>query len=240
MFKNGSSPKKSELTRQGLFDIAIEMIAKKGFEATTMRAIAAKAGVAPGAIYYYYRSKESLIYEYYQQSQVDLEETVSVFLKSEKHFAKRLHHVVTRRIQLAMPYKEMARALFRVAANPSSPLSPFSDESKKVRLEALGTFNVVVNGSQDKFDHELKELLPPFLWLFQMGVILFWIYDNSEKSVKTFELIDKSVPLIDSFNKMIQSPLATPFKKKILSTLKTFTPDLGQSTKNSKERTGAA
>ena len=58
-----------------------------------------------------------------------------------------------------------------------------------------------------------------------MGVILFWIYDNSKGSKKTFELIDKTVPLIDSVHKALQSPLAAPFRKQILSTLKSFMPN---------------
>jgi AcrR family transcriptional regulator len=57
---------------------------------------------------------------------------------------------------------------------------------------------------------------------------LFWIYDETKDSTKTFVLIDKIMPLIESMNQMTQSPLATPFRKKIISTLKNFAHDLGQ------------
>lgn len=227
MFKK-EAIKKSDLTRERLFQTAMEMFSKKGFDNTTMRAIAAEAGVAPGATYYYFDSKESLVYEYYKLSQDQHEKALEGFFEKEKKFGKRLHKAVTSKIEVAMPYKDMARALYRVAANPKSPLSPFSPESKDVRLQALRLFKEVVEGSTDKFHPEAKKILPEYLWMYAMGVILFWIYDESPRSAKTFEFIDRTVPLIESLNQMIQSPLAAPFRKKILSTLKTFVPDLGQ------------
>ncbi|HEX4924786.1 MAG TPA: TetR family transcriptional regulator [Bdellovibrionales bacterium] len=220
--------RKSELTKQSLFRTAVEMIAREGFEATTMRAVAAKAGVAPGAIYYYFESKESLIQEYYRQSHADHIKALEGFLETETSFEKRLHRVVTSKIEVALPYKNMARALFRIAGDPASRLSPFSDESRDLRLEAVKLFEEVVRGSDSKFHAELAPMLPKYLWLYMMGVILFWIYDKSESSKNTFSFIDKTVPLIASLNDTIMSPLAAPFRKKIISLLKSFEPDLGE------------
>jgi AcrR family transcriptional regulator len=223
--------KKSDFTRERLFHTAMDMFAKQGFDATTMRAIASEVGVAPGATYYYFASKESIAYEYYKQSQKDHEEALAGFFAQEKGFSKRLHRVVTSKIEVALPHKDMVRALFRVAANPQSPLSPFSEESKEVRLEALAIFASLVVDCEDRFHPEIKKLLPEFLWLYQMGIILFWIYDQSKDSRRTFEFIDRTVPLLESLNQMIQSPLAAPFRKKIIAMLKSFAPDLGQERK---------
>jgi AcrR family transcriptional regulator len=239
MFKNEVSGKKSDLTRERLLQIALAMISKKGFEGTTMRAIAAEADVAPGAIYYYFASKESVVYEYYKQSQAEHEKAVAEIFAKERSFRKRLRRLVTVKIQHAQPHKNMARALYRVAANPESPLSPFSEQSQDVRLQALAMFIDLVEGSEDKFHSEIKKILPQFLWLYMMGIILFWIYDHSENSVKTFELIDKTVPLIEGGNRAILSPLAAPFREKIISTLKSFAPDLGQDHHPSKKRGGS-
>ena len=218
--------RKSDLTKQKLYRIALDMISRVGFEATTMRAIATEAEVAPGAIYYHFDSKESLVQEYYRQSHADHVKAIGDFLSREKSFAERLRKTVATKIEVAEPHKDMARALFRVAANPASQLSPFSEDSKALRFEALELMKSVVEGSEDKFNADVKELLPSYLWLYEMGVILFWIYDTSKGSAKTFELIDKTVPLIASANDMLQSPLAAPFRKKALSILKSFAPQL--------------
>lgn len=235
MFKNNVLLKKSDLTKERLFQVALELFAQKGFDSTTMRMIAAEAGVAPGAAYYYFDSKESIVYEYYKKSQAEHESALADYLKNEPLFSKRLHKATTSKIEAAVPYKNMALALYRAAANPKSPLSPFSEESKELRLQALEIFKSVVEGSQDKFHPEVKKILPVYLWMYQMGVILFWIYDESSDSQKTFEFIDKTVPLIDSLNQLVQSPISAPFRGKILSALKSFLPDIGQSNSQPKE-----
>jgi AcrR family transcriptional regulator len=222
--------KKSEQTREKLFQTAMKLISTKGFEATTMRDIAAKASVAPGAIYYYFESKESLINEYYEKSHTEHAAVMRDFLTHEKNFEKRLHRALSSKIELALPYKDMARSLYRVAANPESSLSPFSKESARLRFESLKIFEEVVYGSNGKFDSEISKLLPPYLWLYQMGVILFWIYDSSENSKRTFELIDQTVPMIVSTHETLQSPFAAPFRKKILNALKRFVPNLTEET----------
>ncbi len=218
---------RADFTKQRLFETAMTLFAKEGFEKTTMRAIAAKAGVAPGASYYYFASKESLIQAYYEKLHVDHEQLLEGFFDQEKDFAKRLNHVVRTKIELAEPNKDMARALYRVAANPQSPLSPFSEPSKELRLKSLKIFEDVVAGSDEKFHSEVRALLPKYLFMYQMAVILHWIYDSSENSKRTFELIDQTVPLIVWLNETLRSPWAAPFRKKILAALKSFEPNLG-------------
>src|ERR1044072_3789756 len=84
MFKKDEPAKtKSDLTKERLFKCATTLFAKKGFDSTTMRDIASEAGVAPGATYYYFDSKESIVYEYYKQSQVDHEKAMAGFMASE-------------------------------------------------------------------------------------------------------------------------------------------------------------
>lgn len=228
MFKKEEAINKSAVTRERLYQVAMELFSSKGFESTTMRGIANEADVAPGAIYYYFESKESIVYEYYKQLHNDHYEALQSFLDKESSFSKRLHRVVSSKIEIALPHKNIARALYKAASDPNSPLSPFSKESQDIRLKALNIFGSVVTGSKSRFHSEIVKVLPEYLWLYQMGVILFWIYDNSKGSKKTFELIDKTVPLIDSLAQMIQSPLAAPFRSKIISALKTFAPELGR------------
>jgi len=50
-------------TREKLIRAAVELFAKKGFEKTTVDEIVAKAGVAKGTFYLYFKSKDDLIKE---------------------------------------------------------------------------------------------------------------------------------------------------------------------------------
>src|SRR6184192_3413771 len=50
-------------TRRKILDAARRMFVQHGYEGTTMRAIAAKVGYTPTAIYHHFRDKEALVTE---------------------------------------------------------------------------------------------------------------------------------------------------------------------------------
>src|SRR5437899_10724195 len=50
-------------TRQKILEAARRMFVQHGYDATTMRAIAAKIGYTPTAIYHHFRNKEALLTE---------------------------------------------------------------------------------------------------------------------------------------------------------------------------------
>src|SRR3989442_5229437 len=50
-------------TRQKIIDAARRMFVQRGYEATTMRAIAAKIGYTPTPIYHHFEDKEALVAE---------------------------------------------------------------------------------------------------------------------------------------------------------------------------------
>ena len=57
---------KSEQTRQRILEAALELFRVKGFAAATMREVAVAAGVATGAAYYYFPSKEAIVLAFYR------------------------------------------------------------------------------------------------------------------------------------------------------------------------------
>jgi AcrR family transcriptional regulator len=190
-------PTKSEQTRDLIAKTALRLFRERGYDATTMRAIATEAGVSVGNAYYYFASKEELIQLYYEHSQEDHTEACAAVLAQEREFRARLHGVVRARIDTLQPYKEFAGKFFKYAAEPTSPLSPFSTESAPVREAAIAVYREVVENSTLKADSEIRADLPELLWLYSMGVILYWVYDGSADAAKTYRLIERTVPLID-------------------------------------------
>ena len=57
---------KAEETRLRILRAAIELFRNQGFDQTTMREIAGEAGVAIGAAYYYFASKEAMVMGFYE------------------------------------------------------------------------------------------------------------------------------------------------------------------------------
>jgi len=58
----GRRPLGSPDARQAVLDAARELFAERGFERTTMRAVAARAGVDPALIYHYFGDKDGLLF----------------------------------------------------------------------------------------------------------------------------------------------------------------------------------
>jgi len=60
--------KKSALTRQRIFDAALEIMMDVGYQGATIRAICAGAHVSPATFYLYYESKSDLLKIFFQNS----------------------------------------------------------------------------------------------------------------------------------------------------------------------------
>jgi AcrR family transcriptional regulator len=191
------SPRKAELTRNKIVDAALGLFAERGFEQTTMRLIADRAGVSVGNAYYYFRSKEDLMQAYYRSLFEAYAENVTPALEIETDFVRRLTVAVIAWLDTARPYHAFAGAFFRIAADPSSPLSPFSVESRPTRDAMTQVFEQVVTGAKRlRTSDEVRARLPELLWLFHMGVVLRWVYDASPDQAETRLLVERTAPVI--------------------------------------------
>jgi AcrR family transcriptional regulator len=162
-----------------------------------MRAVAAEAGVSTGNAYYYFGSKEELIREFYARSQADHEAACRTVLAAETDFGARLRGTLRALVDVLTPYHEFAAKFFKHAAEPTNPLSPFSSQSSPVREAATALYAEVVAGSSLRVNRQLRAQLPELLWLYSLGVILYWVHDTSPECARTYDLIDRTVPLAD-------------------------------------------
>jgi AcrR family transcriptional regulator len=216
---------RGEQTRQLILETALRLFRERGYAETTMRAIAKEAGVAVGNAYYYFDSKEHLIQGFYDRSQASLRGAVAPLLESERDFATRLRATLHAGIDVNAPYHSFAATFFKTAAEPTSPLSPFSRESSPAREAAIDVFRDVVEGSSVKLDPELRRELPELLWLGWMGVVLFWVYDRSPDQRRTRRLIDGAVPLIDRLVALSRLRVLRPALRQILTLIESIRRD---------------
>ncbi len=128
---------------------------------------------------------------------------------------------------MAEPFKKISGVLFRVASDPQNPLSPFSAQSSPTRDKSLVLFRQLVSGSSAKLPADVDILLADYLWMYEMGIILYWIHDTSEKSRKTFRLIDRTVKLVQTLVEISSIPLIAPFRKKFTKLMLEFLPKWG-------------
>ena len=222
----GARTARGEQTRALILETALDLFREQGYEATTMRAIAARAGVALGNAYYYFRSKEHLIQAFYARSHDEHLAASRPLLERERDLKARLLGVLRAKIATSEPYHRFSGILFKTAADPQSPLSPFSPESEPVRRESTALFAEVVDGSTARVPGDLRAELPNLLWLYQMGVILFWIHDTSPGRVRTYHLIDHTVDLVVRLIGLARVPLLRPVRRQVLDLLAALRRDL--------------
>jgi hypothetical protein len=125
--------------------------------------------------------------------------------------------VLKAKLETSAPYHRFAGVLFKTAADPQSPLNPFSEESKPVRDESKALFTEVFLGSDAKATPKLAEEMPDLLWAYQMGIILYWIHDNSPGAEKSMKLIDHTADLVSKLVGLSRLPV---MRGLVLRTLK--------------------
>ena len=105
--------------------------------------------------------------------------------------------------------------------DPAHPLSPFSDQTREIRERDMKFFERALEDSRVRISPDLQGVLPRILWMYQMGLILFWIYDRSSGQRRTHALVDQSVGVVVGLIKLSGFPLLRPVRKRVVALLET-------------------
>jgi len=207
-----SSAKKSEETRGRILEAALALFSERGFENTTMRDIAKAAGMALGAAYYYFDSKEALVMGFYERSDAEMAPLREAALAKTTGLEPRLQAGIEVKLEYFAPNRKLLTAL-SAHIDPQHPLSPFSEAGREIRERDIAFFARAIEGSRTRVPEDLKPHLPRVLWLYQMGILLFWIYDTSPKQTRTRQLFQKSLSIVVNLIKFSSLPLLRPVRK---------------------------
>jgi AcrR family transcriptional regulator len=211
------STKKSELTRARILDAALDRFRRQGFEPTTMRAIAAQAEVSLGSAYYYFESKEDLVMAYYERAMEAMTPRVEAALAGKASFEQRVAAVMAVKFDYFQPDRSFLGALLRHSADPQDRLSPFSEATRSIRERDQMYFaRAIAESPELRIPEEFLAHLPRLLWLYQMGLILYWIYDRSPGQRQTRVLREKSLALLIGLLKLARFALLKPLRSKIV------------------------
>ncbi|MBD3548098.1 MULTISPECIES: TetR/AcrR family transcriptional regulator [Streptomyces] len=216
---------KSEQTRTLILETALRLFAERGYDRTTMRAIAQQAGVSVGNAYYYFTSKEHLVQGFYDRIAGEHAEAVLPVLEGDRDLAVRIRGVLLGWLDVAEPYHRFASQFFKNAADPDSPLSPFSDDSSAARDAAISIHERCLAGADVKSDPQLAPLLPQLMWLMQMGLVLYWVYDRSEGAERSRRLVERTAPIAARAISLSRFRVLRPLVRQIHGLLVEFLPE---------------
>jgi AcrR family transcriptional regulator len=204
---------KAEETGLRILDAALELFRQEGFDTATMRDIARKAGVATGAAYYYYPSKDAIVMGFYQRANAEMQSKIEAALSDVNGLEKRLCEVIRVKLAHFAPNRGVLRALLRNGADPKHPLSPFSPQTKEIRDIDMAWFRRILVDCGVRVPRDLEPHLPGVLWFFQMGVIFFWVIDESANQTRTERLLDLAAKSVTSLIRVSALPLMRPVRK---------------------------
>lgn len=217
MFKNEAPTAKGEQTRIAIFETALELFRDRGFDSTTMQDIAAAAKVAKSAAYYYFPSKEAIVTAYYDAIQAEQERRCAEVFAQTDDLHRRLEAVLMAKFDLAQNDRKLLGIIFRYAGEPAHPLSCLGEATSTVRHRAMRSFSEAL--SVERLPKDLEQLLPLALWSLQMGLLVLFLYDSSERQQRTRKLAAGALDITGKLLTLAKLPLLKPVRIRLLRLL---------------------
>jgi AcrR family transcriptional regulator len=204
--KRGRPPGQSAqglATRSRLYDTAIEMMSKRGYEATTLREIAREAGVSVGLLYRYFPSKQAVIIALYD----DLSRAFASHMEDMKSgpWRERFLFAVETSMRVLQPHRTTLQALIPVlVGDPDDGV--FAPRTAFSRVRVQGVFEDAVTGATDAPKSPLAGALGRLLYLVHLGGLLWWLLDKTPKQRATHALVALTRQLLPSATLTLRLP----------------------------------
>jgi len=172
-----------------LLHVALELFAERGYSDTSMRDIAARAGVSPGLAYKWHPSKEAL--------------SMALYARIAERFAAcapdlpagsvavRFKAAMRVKLDLITPHRSSLRALVSRALDPTDRLGVLGPRTGAVRARNSGVFSLVVEGARDRpSDRKEAARLARLLYGTHLATILVWTQDTEPENPRANGVID--------------------------------------------------
>ncbi len=99
-------------TKRRIFEIATQLFAQKGYEATSIEEITSVVGVAKGTLYYHFISKEELFNELVDDGVEFLKKSIDIKIRNMDNPIDKLRRVITTQIRVAKKYDKFMIIIF--------------------------------------------------------------------------------------------------------------------------------
>lgn len=184
-----------EATRSAIVRAALGLFQTKGFDQTTTKAIARKAGVAEGTVFNYFRTKEDIALHFFNE---ELDHAIAT-VRGNPRLAKapleeKLFALVQSQFEYLAPYERFIGAAVVHALRPTSKLGPLSTSTQLLHLRYVEFVEQLMNESLPEQEPSVARMFGPrAFWLFYLGMLLYWLHDSSEGKEDTLAFLDRSL-----------------------------------------------
>ena len=102
--------------------------------------------------------------------------------------------------------RRLLRALFRYGGDPDHALSWFGPATREQRQLSIDVFDEALAG--ERLPDDVRDAAPTLLWTLHMGILLFFLYDDSPDQRRTRKLIDAAVDFVVDVRRLATSAAA--------------------------------
>jgi AcrR family transcriptional regulator len=199
-----------EATRARLYGVATKLIAARGYERTTLRDIAKKAGVSVGLLYRYFPSKQAVLLALYDELSAELVRR-AVRMRPGA-WRDRFAFALQQSLDVLRPHRATLAALLPVlVADPDDGL--FGRRMAFSRQRVQGVFEEAVARADDAPPDAAA--LGRLLYLAHLAVILWWLLDKSPRQRATRQWLD----VLDGVTTLLGLAMMNPATTALLRTV---------------------
>ncbi len=193
----GRRAQSKEAIRKRIVTAALTLFQTKGFDATTTKAIARKAGIAEGTVFNYFKSKEDIALHFFEQ---EVDQAIAVVRGNPRlrkaPLEEKLFTLVHSQLEFLAPHERFIGAAFIHALKPASALGLFSHRAQELRHRYVGFVQELFEESLPKQQHSpLSWVAPEAFWIFYLGALLYWLHDSSPGKQHTLAFLDRSLSI---------------------------------------------
>ncbi len=205
---------KRDATRRTLLERALELFQSQGVEATTMRDIARAAGLSLGAAYYYFPSKEALVFAYYEENQARVEALATDLTGTVR---ERLGAIFHGKLESIRSQRAMLASIISHLVNPGDPLSAFSAQTRDVRRRALAVYVQALEGAG--LPPTVLPIVANTLWLLTLACMLVYLHDETPGEAKTHRLVDDGLDMLVPMFPLLATPMGAALCERVVGAL---------------------
>lgn len=184
-------------TREKILTVALALFQKNGFEGTTTKEIARKAGIAEGTIFNYFKTKEDIAFYFFEK---ETDHVVAAFDEGKRlrkaPLEEKLFALIQRQLEYIAPYERFIGSVIFQALKPSSKLSPFSLESQAMQVRYLTFVQTLFDEAAERGETgPTSWWAPQAFWVYYLGVLFYWLNDPSPNKENTLAFLDRSLKI---------------------------------------------
>ena len=194
--RSGTRAANKKAVRDRIVKAALSLFQSKGFDATTTKAIARKAGIAEGTVFNYFKSKDDIALHFFEQEVDHAMAAVRDNPRLRKApLEEKLFALVHSQLEYLAPYERFIGSALIHALKPASPLGPFSHRAMELRHRYLRFVEELIAESVPPKQNPLGFLAPEVFWIYYLSALLYWLCDSSPEKQNTLAFLDRSLTM---------------------------------------------